>query len=205
MADGFPNVATFTPHGGFRDLVALTPEEVKHVLFLVQLLILSGPGDVAADKMAIVSQTELAGEGAKMRYIDLKGFDETDEGKSVVLLLQVVSKALEFRLCLKGREVQKDDFEDAFLAGHGYFVVVPLVQGPTAFAEPALLCLAVLAQSRADNAHHIISLSVMHALFGEPTPATKPMPTSVAQTLKTSLVARKYAAKLLSMCIDTDC
>mmetsp|Transcript_32308 Transcript_32308/g.68816 ORF Transcript_32308/g.68816 Transcript_32308/m.68816 type:complete len:906 (-) Transcript_32308:73-2790(-) len=181
----------------------LAAKDVKNLLFAVQLLIMAGPG-ASANKLATVPQAELAGEGAVMRYVDLKGFEETDEGKSAALLLQVLSKSLEYRLYVKDRELEKDDFEDAFLAGSGYFVVVPLVQGPAAFAEPALLCLAVLAQSRTDNVHHIISLSTVHALFGLPTPESKPMPTSVEQTLKTSLVARRDAAKLLSMCIDTE-
>jgi hypothetical protein len=114
----------------------------------------------------------------------------------------VVCKALEYRL-LKDHSVERDDFESAFLSGNGYGVIVPLIQGPSVFAVPALQCLATLVQVRPDNASYIASLSAIRALFGLPTPESKPLPSSLDQTLKTSPIARKCAAKLLAACIET--
>jgi len=106
-------------------------------------------------------------------------------------------------LLKKDRELERDNFEDAFHAGNGYFVVIPLVQGPQAFAEHALLALAVMAQTSSDNVNHIVGLSTIHAVIGMPSPAAKPMPSYVDQTLKTSASARKHAAKLLARTTGT--
>jgi len=104
---------------------------------------------------------------------------------------------------VKDRELERDSFEDAFHAGNGYFVAIPLVQGPPCFAEPALLILATMAQTSAANINHIVGLSTIHALIGMPSPDAKPMPSHVDQTLKTCSLARKHAAKLLSRTVET--
>mmetsp|Transcript_22554 Transcript_22554/g.64983 ORF Transcript_22554/g.64983 Transcript_22554/m.64983 type:complete len:901 (+) Transcript_22554:78-2780(+) len=182
----------------------LSAREVKNLLLAVQLLVISGPcADASDEHMALLSFDEFAGDGATMRYVDLIGWDETEDGKHAATMLKVVSKALEFRLLKKDRELERDNFEDAFHAGNGYFVVIPLIQAPPAFAEHALLILAVMAQMSSENVNHIVGLSAIHALVGMPSPEGKPMPTCVDQTLKTSCGARKHAAKLLSRTVET--
>mmetsp|Transcript_137299 Transcript_137299/g.333626 ORF Transcript_137299/g.333626 Transcript_137299/m.333626 type:complete len:677 (+) Transcript_137299:1095-3125(+) len=182
----------------------LSPKEVKNIFMAVQLLIVSGPcAEADENDMATVSFDEFAGEGATMRYVDLDGWAQTEDGKHAALLLQVVAKSLEYRLLVKDRELERDNFEDAFHAGNGYFVAIPLIQGPLAFAEHALLILSVMAQTSAENMNHIVGLSTIHALLGMPSPAAKPMPTYVDQTLKTSAAARRCAAKLLSKTAET--
>jgi len=186
------------------DPQVLAPRDIKNLLMAVQLLIISGPcADADENGMAVLSFDEFAGQGATMRYVDLGGWAETEDGKHAALLLHVVAKALEYRLLVKDRELERDGFEDAFHAGNGYFVAIPLLQGPPAFAESALLLLAVMAQTSSPNANHIVGLSAIHALIGIPTPEAKPMPSHIDLTLKTSAVARKHAAKLLSKTTET--
>jgi len=186
------------------DPQVLTPREVKNLLVSAQLLIVSGPCTEADENdMAVLSFDEFAGEGAAMRYVDLGAWAETEDGKHASTLLQLVAKALEFRLLVKDRELEREEFKDAFYAGNGYFVVVPLVQAPLPFSEHALLSLAVMAQNSAENVNHIVGLSTIHALIGMPSPDAKPMPSHVDHTLKTSAAARKHAAKLLSRTVET--
>merc|ERR1712217_585379 len=142
-------------------------------------------------------------EGATMRYIDLDGWEASDDGQHCIRLLQAVSKTLEYRLLLKDRELERDNFEEAFHAGNGFFVTIPLIQGPASFAEPALLSLAVISQTSLDNVNHIVHLSAFHALIGMPCPEAKPMVSHLDHTLKSSPAARKHAAKLLSRTVET--
>merc|ERR1711971_350469 len=74
--------------------------------------------------------------------------------------------------------------------------------GPAALAEPALRCLAVLAQTSMDNTT-IARLSALPALLGLPCPEAKPISSCLGATLKTSATARKFAAKLLSKLVET--
>jgi len=182
----------------------LTPKEVKNLFTAVQLLVVAGPcAEADETDMAVVSFDQFAGEGATMRYVDLDAWASTEDGKNAALMLQVAAKALEYRLLVKDRELERDNFEDAFHAGNGYFVAIPLVQGPLAFAESALLILSVMAQTSSANMNHIVGLSAIHALIGMPSPDAKPMPSHVDLTLKTSAVARRHAAKLLSKTAET--
>jgi hypothetical protein len=179
----------------------VSPLEVRNLVLGASLLLCSGPlADAKEKDLAVAS---FGDAGSKMQYTDLQGFDTTEDGQHCALLLQAVAKALEFRLLRKGRELERDNFEDAFHEGGGYYVVVPLLQGPAAFAEPALSLLATLAQTSLDNVNTIVGLSVFHCLIGIPQPAVKPMPSYIDDTLKTSAVARKSAAKLLAKTVET--
>lgn len=182
----------------------VTPKEVKNLLTAVQLLIVAGPcAEADENEMATLSFDEFAGEGATMRYVDLGSWAATEDGKHAALMLQVAAKALEYRLLTKDRELERDSFEDAFHAGNGYFVAIPLVQGPASFAESALNILAVMAQTSSANVSHIVGLSSIHSLLGMPSPDAKPMPSHMDATLKTCSAARKHAAKLLSKTVET--
>lgn len=187
-----------------EDPAVVSPPEVRNLLVGVNLLLAAGPGsEVKEQDMALISYSEYAGEGAAMRYLDLEAWASTEEGQHAALMLQVVAHVLEHRLLLKDRELEREDFEAAFHSGLGYFVTIPLVQAPLALAEPALRCLATLAQVSADNVSHIVNLSGINALFGVPSPDSKPMPSHVDHVLKTSAAARRHVAKLLSRCVET--
>jgi tetratricopeptide (TPR) repeat protein len=191
-------------HKAMSDPSLATCVDVRNLLQAIQLLIVSGPvADAGEKESAVISHEDVFGPGAKMRYANLTSWATTEDGQHCGLLLQVVSKALEFRLLRSAGELERDGFEDAFHAGGGYFIVVPLVQAPASLAEPALRCLAVLAQTSVDNATTIVRLSALHALLGMPCPEAKPMLSCVGDTLKTSPGARKQAAKLMSKLVET--
>lgn len=174
------------------------------MLASVSLLVSSGPLKNAKDsEIAAVAYDEF-NQQAVMRYVDLQGWDTTDDGQHAALLLEAVSRSLEFRLLLKDRELEKDSFQQAFFEGDGFLVVVPLIQGPPALAEHAMRCLSVIAQADDDAVNHIVGLSTVQALLGLPCPDPKPMPSYVDDTLKASASARRHTAKLLSRCVETE-
>jgi tetratricopeptide (TPR) repeat protein len=178
----------------------ISSAEVRNLIKGADLLLCSA--DVKDQDIAITS-FEGSGPDAKMRYVNLQGFEATEDGQHCALLLKAMSTALEFRLLRKGRELERDSFENAFHEGGGYYVVIPLLQGPAAFAEPALLCLATLAQTSLDNLTTIVGLSVFHILIGIAQPTVKPMPSYIDETFKTSAACRKSAAKLLAKAVET--
>eukprot|EP00747_Dinoflagellata_sp_TGD_P163174 gnl/TRDRNA2_/TRDRNA2_181574_c0_seq1.p1 gnl/TRDRNA2_/TRDRNA2_181574_c0~~gnl/TRDRNA2_/TRDRNA2_181574_c0_seq1.p1 ORF type:complete len:955 (+),score=274.35 gnl/TRDRNA2_/TRDRNA2_181574_c0_seq1:61-2925(+) len=180
----------------------LTTRDVRNLLLAVQLLIYVGPLADAKDKDVATVTYEEYSPNAVMRYVDLGEWDTKEDGKLAACVLTAVAKALEYRLVYKNRELEKDDFEVAFVAGNGYYLAVPLVQAPPAFAEPALCMLAAMAQVNMENTNTIVTLQCISALLGFPSPAKKPTATYVEKTMKTSPGGRLYMAKVLSMCIE---
>ncbi|CAE8614796.1 unnamed protein product [Polarella glacialis] len=185
----------------------VTAEEVGQLVKTVRQLIDGGPfaerGEKRSEEDLEPLETGSGGPPAlrTVRFVDLGG--GWQQGQYTALLLEVVSKALEYRLLLKERELDRDAFEDSFHAAHGLYVVIPLIQAPPEYAEPALLCLATLAQTYLDNVERIVSLRAVQAVLGLPSPESKPVAFYIATTLRTSAAARKHAAKLLVQCSET--
>jgi len=187
-----------------EDPQLVSPKDVMNMLIGINVLILSGPADQAGeDEMAIISVDEQQAP-APIRYVDLEDWETSEDGKHAVLLLQAVSKALEYRLLLKDRELDRDTFVQAFTEGGGFCTIIPLLQAPSALAEHALLCISSLCQYSEDLVLHIVNLPVIQALLGMPTPEAKPMPSYMDQTLKNSCLARKHTAKILAKCVETE-
>lgn len=175
---------------------------VRNILQAVQLLILSGPLAEADEKdISCLTFEEFRPDGSLMRFVDLDGWELSEDGQHASLLLKLLSGALEFRL-LQGRGLDKEDFEMAFVEGNGLFVIIPLVQAPIAFAEHALRCLAALVQANAEHANDVVGLQTLHPLLGLPSPEVKPMPSYMEASLKNSEAARRYTAKILSRCAE---
>jgi len=164
---------------------------------------LSGPlAKVSEENVACLEFDEL-GENKVMRYLELAGWEEEDNGRRAALALEAVSKVLEYRLLRKDRELEKDEYEEAFLGSDGLLITIPLLQSPTAFSEHALLCVAVIAQANSANVANVAAFSSIHTVLGFPSPQLKPMPSHVRGTLKTSMAARRSVAKILALCMDT--
>lgn len=184
------------------DPSTVTCREVQNLVAMVQLLI--GAGPVCDAKEADIASLTFEASAMEMKFVDLDAWSETFQGKQAALALRVVAKAMEYRLVLKDdRALEREDFEDSFIQGNGLFVAIPLIQGPPRLAEPALLCLASLAQARERNVDHLVALSALNPLLGLPSPVTKPMASHVRATLKASAAARRHAAKVLAKCITT--
>lgn len=177
---------------------------VRHLLQAVQLLLLSGPlADADDSDICCLGFDEYKPDGSFMRYVDLDGWELSEDGRHASLLLLILARTLEFRLLLKGRELDKDDFEMAFMDGNGFFVVIPLIQAPLAFAEHALLCLSAMVRANHEHAHNIAGFQTMRPFLGLPTPESKPMPSCMGASLRESAAARRHAAKILQRCIES--
>jgi len=198
----------------------VSADDVKNMLEGVNVLILSGPVDNARDKdLVCVAFEDYPGD---LNYVDLDGWVSSDDGKQCSLLLEAASKALEYRVVCKGREISRSDYEEAFRTGKGFHTMVPLVQAPANFAEHALRSLAAISQARDserveqivgvsafsqdvphNNVEQIVDLGTLQALLGEPSPDAKPSPSYVEQTLTSSVEARRNAARLLAQSLQS--
>lgn len=155
------------------------------------------------DDMALIEFDELPDTRKRCRYIDLFGFDGTEEGKLVILLLKVVTRILEYRLVEKSRELERAEFEEAFVEGRGWYILIPLIQAPLAFAELALKSLGIAGSLSKQNSSHMACLGGCSALLGFPSPPPKPAPNEIDRSLRQSPSVRRAAAKVLGLTADT--
>jgi len=167
------------------------------------ILQVGGWESVAAEDVTMLSFEAYAGQGAIMRFANLDDWSTTEAAQDAASMLQVVSRALELRLLTHSRSSDRGDFEEAFHAAFGFFLVVPLLHAPPLFAEPALSCLATFAQAATENVGHIVTLSAVQPLLGLPSPERMPLATHVDEVLQASVAARRHMAKLLSRCVRT--
>jgi len=180
----------------------LSPFEVKNMLTAIGVLVRSfdqGPGQVAT---TVFENYDYGGQITN--YIDLEGCEDTEIGKHISILAKAVAASLEYRLVLKGHELERDAFLNAFTEGHGYFMMIPFIQGPKCFAEPALQCLATVAQVNQNCADDLIKLGAFTAVLDILTPSYKPFPSCLAKVYADSPLARKHGAKIMGKCGNTE-
>lgn len=180
----------------------LSPFEVKNMLTAIGVLVRSF--DQVPGQEAITVFEGYDYDGHITNYIDLEGSEDTEIGKHMSILAKAVAASLEYRLVLKSHELEKDAFLNAFIEAHGYFMMIPFIQGPKCFAEPALQCLATVAQVSQNCADTLIRLGGFVAALDILTPPYKPFPSCLLKVYADSPLARKHGAKIMAKCGNTE-
>lgn len=121
----------------------------------------------------------------------------SEDGRYAASMLAVVAKALEYRL-LGSHMLGKEDYEAAFVAGNGWTVCIPLVQGPAAYSAPALKCMCAMPSIPG------FASPALTAVMGFPSPESKPMISYVGKSLSADANVRRFSAKLLSKCVKQE-
>mmetsp|Transcript_80044 Transcript_80044/g.151182 ORF Transcript_80044/g.151182 Transcript_80044/m.151182 type:complete len:873 (-) Transcript_80044:36-2654(-) len=174
----------------------MSATDVTNFLFGAQLLITAGPISDARDS-AIAALP-----GTSMKYVDLQTWEGSDDATAAASLLMAVGKSLEYRLLLASHQLEKEEYEAAFLTGNGLYACLPLVQAPAKFAAPAALVLAVMCQADAKYASELAGLKVLEAIFGFP--SSGPVPSYMSASLSSSSAVRKSVAKIVASCAETE-
>mmetsp|Transcript_29353 Transcript_29353/g.46891 ORF Transcript_29353/g.46891 Transcript_29353/m.46891 type:complete len:869 (-) Transcript_29353:119-2725(-) len=170
----------------------LSATDVTNLLIGVQLLIMCGPG---SESSVVTIPLEGAGTArSTMRYADLESWAACEDGQYAASMLATVAKALEYRL-LGSHMLAREDYEAAFVAGKGWTLCIPLVQGPASFSALALKCMCAMPSIPA-----FVS-PALTAIMGLPSPESKPVISYVGKSLSADASMRCYSAKFLSKCV----
>jgi len=174
----------------------LSAVDVTNLLNGVQLLIMYGPG--SGTGVTSITLEGLGTVGSTARYVDLESWATTQDGKYASQMLEAVARALDFRLVKNSHDLAKGEYEAAFAAGYGWTVCIPLVQGPEAFAKPAMACVAAMPSMPSS------ALAAVGAILGFATPENNPAISHMRKGLASSAAVRACAAKVLSKSVDRE-
>mmetsp|Transcript_90528 Transcript_90528/g.198350 ORF Transcript_90528/g.198350 Transcript_90528/m.198350 type:complete len:954 (+) Transcript_90528:106-2967(+) len=140
------------------------------------------------------------GSAATLIFADFSEFACSEDGATVAVLLEAISKVVSLRLA--PRSQKRSTFEAALLQGRGPFLLLPLLQAPLSFSEPAARCLAMLSD---DVVAELVALGVVAVLLGVHPQQQLLSPGSARQQLCPlwlSAPGRAAAAQLLSRTIE---
>lgn len=170
-----------------KDASLLSATDVRNLLIGVQLLIMCGTKPQAS----LVGGVNLGAWAGTERKVDLEAWLKAEDGQNAKLMLGAVAAALEYRL-LRSHELGKGEYEDAFAAGYGWTVCIPLLEAPADFAVPAMTCMGAM-PSMPSGASAMLLGSLLKT------------PAQVKKGLAESPSFRSCAAKILSKCTGTEC
>jgi len=110
-----------------KEPTTLSSADITNLLVGAQLLIMCGPASCC--DVATIALEGIGSVGCTARYADLEDWSATEDGRTSAAMLDAVAKVLEYRLVKHSHELEKREYEDAFIAGFGWTVCIPLAQG----------------------------------------------------------------------------